>query len=130
MAKIAIVSGAQQAPVSRGDDPPYPPDKSCGCDAVALTLVAGSAHLDDGADFHGDPAAVDARPGLGDVDGLVDRVRLDHRVPAEHLLGLHERPVGHRARPDGLGRRDTLELVPAVQLPGRAPLLVPGADLR
>ena len=94
-----------------------------------LSLSAGLAHLDDRADLHGDPAAVDARPGLGDLDGLVDGVRLDHRVPAEHLLGLHERPVGHRARPDGLRRRGTLELVPAVQLAGRAPLLVPGADL-
>jgi len=26
MAKVAIVSGAKHANISRGDDPPYPPD--------------------------------------------------------------------------------------------------------
>src|SRR6185437_6984463 len=72
---------------------------------------------------------VDAGPGLGDLDGLVDRVRLDHRVPAENLLGLHERAVGDRAGPDRLGRRGALELVTAVEPASRAPLLVPGADL-
>ena len=50
-----------------------------------------------GPDLHGDPAPVDAGPGLGDLDGLVDRVGLDHRVPAENLLGLDERAVGDPA---------------------------------
>ncbi|MGD0701750.1 MAG: sigma-70 family RNA polymerase sigma factor [Trebonia sp.] len=90
-----------------------------------------SAHLDDRANLHRDPAAVHARPGPGDVDRLVDRVGLEHRVTAEHLLGLDIRPVGHHARPHGPGRRRPLQLGAAVgQLAGRAPLLVPGADLR
>src|ERR1700761_3472493 len=94
-----------------------------------LRVEPRSAHFDDRADLHGDPAAVDAGPGLGDLDGLVDRVGLDHRVAAERFLGLDERSVGDRTGPDGLRRRRPLELVPAVQLPGRAPLLVPGAGL-
>src|ERR1700733_7927864 len=88
-----------------------------------------SAHLEGRPDLDRDPAPVDARPGLGDVDGLVHRVGLDDRVPAEHLLGLDERPVGDRAGPDGFRRLRPLKLVPAVEPAGRAPLLVPGADL-
>ena len=87
------------------------------------------AHLHDRADLHRDPAPVDARPRLGDLDGLVHGVRLDGREPAEYLLGLDVRPVGDAGRSDGLGRGYPLEGVPAVQLPGRAPLLVPGIDL-
>ena len=89
-----------------------------------------SAHLEDRPNLDRDPAAVHAGPGLGDVDGLVDRVRLDGREPAEHLFGLDVRPVGQPARSHRLRRRRSLELVPAFQLAGRAPLLVPGADLR
>jgi RNA polymerase sigma-70 factor (ECF subfamily) len=89
-----------------------------------------SAHLEDRADLDRDPPAVDAWPGLRDVDGLVDRVGLDQRVAAEHLLGLDERPVGHPGGPHRLRRRGLLELVPGLQAPGRSPLLVPGADLR
>jgi RNA polymerase sigma factor (sigma-70 family) len=88
-----------------------------------------SAHLEDGPNLDRDPAAVHCGPGLRDVGGLVDRVRLDDREPAEHLLGLDVGPVGHPGRAHGLGRSRSLELVPAVQPAGRAPLLVPGADL-
>ena len=88
-----------------------------------------SAHLQDRPDLDRDPAAVHAGPGLGDVGGLVDRVRLDERVPAEHLLGLDVRPVGQPGRSHRLRRLRSLELVSAFELAGRAPLLVPGADL-
>jgi len=98
-----------------------------------LSLLAqaadGLTHLEDRAYLDRDPATVDARPGLGDLDGLFYRVGLDGREPAEHLLGLDERPVGDAGRPHGLGRLHTLELMPAVQLSRRAPLLVPGTDL-
>ena len=88
-----------------------------------------SAHLQDRPHLDRDPAAVYAGPGLRDVDRLLDRVRLDRREPAQDLLGLDVRPVGHPGRSHRLRRRRSLELVPALQPPGRAPLLVPGADL-
>ena len=88
-----------------------------------------SAHLQDRPNLDRDPAPVHAGPGLGDVDGIFNRVRLDRREPAEHLLGLDVGPVGHPGRSHGLRRRRPLELVPALQPAGRAPLLVPGADL-
>ena len=88
-----------------------------------------SAHLEHGPNLDRDPAAVHPRPALRDVDGLVDRVRLDGREPAEHLFGLDVRPVGHPARSHGLRRPRSLELVSALEPAGRAPLLVPGADL-
>ena len=89
-----------------------------------------SAHLEDRPNLDRDPAAVHAGPGLGDVDGLVNRVRLDGREPAEHLFGLDVRPVGQPGRSHRLRRPRSLELVSAFQPAGRAPLLVPGADLR
>ena len=95
-----------------------------------LSLLACLAHLDDRPDLNRDPAAVDAGPRLRDLDGLVDGVGVDHRVTAEHLLGLDERPVGDRAGAHRLRRPRALQLVPAVKPPGRSPLLVPGADLR
>jgi len=88
-----------------------------------------SAHLQDRSNLDRDPPAVHPRPGLRDVGGLVDRVRLDGREPAEHLFGLDVGPVGHPGRSHGLGRRRSLQLVSALQPAGRAPLLVPGADL-
>jgi RNA polymerase sigma factor (sigma-70 family) len=88
-----------------------------------------SAHLEDRPNLDRDPAAVHPGPALRDVGGLVDRVRLDGREPAEHLFGLHVGPVGHPGRPNGLRRPRSLELVSALQPAGRAPLLVPGADL-
>jgi RNA polymerase sigma factor (sigma-70 family) len=94
-----------------------------------LSDGARSAHLENRPNLDRDPAAVHARPGLRDVGGLVDRVRLDGREPAEHLFGLHVGPVGHPGRPHGLRRPRSLELVSALQPAGRAPLLVPGADL-
>jgi RNA polymerase sigma factor (sigma-70 family) len=97
-----------------------------------LTLLGQrerSAHLQDRPHLDHDPAALHARPGLGDVDRLVDRVRLDDGEPAEHLLGLDVGPVGHPGRAHRLGRRRALELLPGLQLAGRAPLLVPGHDL-
>ncbi len=95
-----------------------------------LTLLGERlSHFQDRPNLHRDPAAIHPRPGLGDVDGLVDRVGLNRRVPAEHLLGLDVGPVGHPGRPHGLGRLRSLELTPGLQLAGRAPLLVPGADL-
>ncbi len=88
-----------------------------------------SAHLEHGPKLDCDPAAVHAGPGLRDVGGLVNRARLDHREPAEHLLGLDVRTVGHPGRPNGLSHRRSLELLSGLQLAGGAPLLVPGADL-
>jgi RNA polymerase sigma-70 factor (ECF subfamily) len=88
-----------------------------------------SAHLQDRPNLDRDPAAVHAGPGLRDVGGLVNRVRLDGREPAEHLFGLDVRAVGHPGRSHGLGRPRSLQLVSAFQPAGRAPLLVPGADL-
>src|ERR1700691_3622961 len=84
------------------------------------------------ADLAGHPAAVHAGPGLGDLDGLVDGVGLQDRVPAERLLGLHERPVGDAAGPHGPGFRRRRELVPALGQLARAAaaLLIPRADLR
>jgi len=88
-----------------------------------------SPHFHDRAELDRDPAPVDSRPGLGDLDRLVHRLGVEHRVAAEHLLGLDERPVGDAGRPHGPGRLRPLELVAGAQLAGRAPLLVPGADL-
>jgi RNA polymerase sigma factor (sigma-70 family) len=88
-----------------------------------------SAHLQDRPNLDRDPASVHAGPGLRDVDGLLDRVRLNRREPAEHLLGLDVRPVGHPGRSHGLRRHRSLKLVSALQPAGGAPLLVPGADL-
>ncbi len=88
-----------------------------------------SPHFHDRAELDRDPAPVDSRPGLGDLDRLVHRLGVEHRVAAEHLLGLDERPVGDAGRPHGPGRLRPLELVADAQLAGRAPLLVPGADL-
>ena len=97
-----------------------------------LTLLGRrerSAHLQDRPNLDRDPAPVHARPGLRDVGRLVDRVRLDGREPAEHLFGLYVGAVGHPGRSHGLRRPRSLELVSALQPAGRAPLLVPGADL-
>jgi RNA polymerase sigma factor (sigma-70 family) len=88
-----------------------------------------SAHLQDRPHLDRDPAPVHAGPALRDVGGLLDRVRLDDREPAEHLLGLDVGPVGHPGRPHGLSRRGSLELMSALEPAGRAPLLVPGVDL-
>jgi RNA polymerase sigma factor (sigma-70 family) len=88
-------------------------------------------HVDDGPELYREPALVDARPGLGDLDGLVVRVGLQDRVPADHLFGLDERPVGHGRPADRLCRLGPLQLLAAVrQLAAGAPLLVPGEDLR
>jgi hypothetical protein len=89
-------------------------------------------HLHHGTDLDRHPAAVHARPGLGDLDGLVDGVGLQDGVPAESLLGLHERPVGDAAGPHGPGFRRRRELVPALGQLARAAaaLLIPRADLR
>ena len=93
-------------------------------------LPERSAHLEDRPDLDRDPAAVHAGPALGDIGGLVDRVRLDDREPAEHLLGLDVGPVGHPGRSHRPRRLRSLELVSGFQPAGRAPLLVPGPDLR
>jgi RNA polymerase sigma factor (sigma-70 family) len=88
-------------------------------------------HLDGGPDLDGDPALVHARPGLSDVYGFVDSVGFQHRIAAEYLFGLDERPVGDPARPDRPSRGRRLQLLAAVgHLPGSAPLLVPGEYLR
>jgi RNA polymerase sigma-70 factor (ECF subfamily) len=97
--------------------------------ARRLSFLPG-LHRNGGPDLDGDPAAVHAGPGLRDVDRLVDRVGLQHRVAAECFLRLDERPVGHAPGPDGLSRGRRLQLLAAVgHLAGRAPLLVPGEDL-
>jgi RNA polymerase sigma factor (sigma-70 family) len=98
--------------------------------ATGLTGRERSAHLEDRPDLDHDPAAVHAGPGLRNVGGLVDRVSLDDRIPAERLLGLDVGPVGHPGRSHGLSRVRALELVAGLQPAGGAPLLVPGADLR
>src|SRR6266581_6827936 len=89
------------------------------------------SHLHDGADLDGHPAPVHSGPGLGDLDGLLDGVGLQDRVPAERLLGLHERAVGDAAGAYRLGRGRRGQLMPALdELAGAAAaLLVPGADL-
>jgi RNA polymerase sigma factor (sigma-70 family) len=88
-------------------------------------------HLHHGPDLDGHPAPVHPRPGPGDLHGLLDGVGLQHGVPAERLLGLHERAVGHAAGPYRLGRGRRSELVPALDQLARsaAALLVPGPDL-
>jgi RNA polymerase sigma factor (sigma-70 family) len=123
--------------LARGDDPRSPP-AAFGDIVLVVASKAhrhlasrepDSAHFQDRAQLDRDPSPVHPRPAPGDLDRLVHRVGVDDRVTAEHLLGLDERPVGDAGRPDRLGRLRTLELVAAVQLAGRAPLLVPGADL-
>jgi RNA polymerase sigma factor (sigma-70 family) len=96
-----------------------------------LTRRLSFLHLHYGPDLDRHPALVHPGPGLGDLDGLLDGVGLEHRVPAERLLGLHERAVGHAAGADRLGRGRRRELVPALDQLARAAaaLLVPGADL-
>ena len=98
--------------------------------AVGLTCRRPS-HLDERPDLDRHPAAVHPGPGLGDLHGLLDGVGLEHRVAAERLLGLHERPVGDTAGADRLGRVRRRELASAVdQLAGpAAALLIPRADL-
>src|SRR6185437_8656636 len=88
-------------------------------------------HLDHGPDLDRHPALVHPGPGLGDLDGLLDGVGVEHRVPAERLLGLHERAVGDAAGAHRLGRGRRGELVAGLdELAGTAAaLLVPGADL-
>ena len=91
---------------------------------------AGSGHFYDRAEFDRDPAAVDARPGLRDLDGLVHGLDVENREAADDFLGLDVRPVGDPGPAHGLRRGRRLQLGPAVgQLPGRAHLLVPGAVL-
>jgi RNA polymerase sigma factor (sigma-70 family) len=98
--------------------------------ARGLSLLPGSAHLDDWAELDRDPAPLDARPGLRDLDRLVHGRDIQDREAAEDLFGLDERPVGDPGAPDGLGGRRGLQLRAAVgQLPGRPHLLVPGRDL-
>jgi RNA polymerase sigma factor (sigma-70 family) len=94
-------------------------------------LAAAALHLHHGPDLDGHPPLVHAGPGLGDLDGLLDGVGVEHRVPAERLLGLYERAVGDAAGPDRPGRAGRRELVAGFgQLAGTAAaLLVPGADL-
>jgi len=89
-------------------------------------------HFHHGTHLDRHPAAVHARPGLGDLDGLLDGVGLQDRETAERLLGLHERTVGDAAGPDRLGGGGRRQLVPALGQLARAAaaLLVPGADLR
>jgi RNA polymerase sigma factor (sigma-70 family) len=43
------------------------------------------------------PPAVHPGPGRRDLGGLLEGVGVEHRVPAERLLGLHERAVGDAA---------------------------------
>src|SRR5262249_29744130 len=119
------------APASeRSRWPSTRPSASCSPAASHCeTTRLASAHFDDRAELDRYPAPVDARPGLRDLHGLVDGIGVDQRIPAESLFGLDERPVGDAGRADGLRRRRRLQLVPAFQLPGRAPLLVPGAHL-
>jgi RNA polymerase sigma factor (sigma-70 family) len=95
------------------------------------SCASPGSHLHDGPDFDRHPAAVHAGPGLGDLHGLLDGVGLEHRVPAERLLGLHERAVGHAAGAYRLGRGRRGELVSALDQLARpaAALLVPGPDL-
>ena len=97
----------------------------------SVTRSAGRSHLHDGPDLDRDPAPVHPGPGLGDLDGLLDGVGLQDRVPAERLLGLHERAVGDAAGPHRLGRGRRGQLVAALdELAGpAAALLVPGPDL-
>ena len=84
-----------------------------------------------GPDLDRHPALVHPGPGLGDLDGLLDGVGLEHRVPAERLLGLHERAVGDAAGAGGLRGGRRRELVTGLDELARtaAALLVPGADL-
>jgi RNA polymerase sigma factor (sigma-70 family) len=90
----------------------------------------GSAHLDNRAELDRDPAPVDTRPGLRDLDRLVHGGHVQDRKSAEDFFGLDERAVGDPGAPDGLGGRRGLQLRAAVgQLPGRPHLLVPGRDL-
>jgi RNA polymerase sigma-70 factor (ECF subfamily) len=97
--------------------------------ARGLSLLP-SAHLDDRAELDRDPAPVDARPGLRDLDRLVHGRHVQDRKSAEDLFGLDEGAVGDPGAPDGLGGRRGLQLRAAVgQLPGCTHLLVPGRDL-
>ena len=92
---------------------------------------AATLHLDDGPDLDRHPALVHPGPGLRDLDGLLDGVGVEYRVPAERLLGLHERAVGDAAGPHRLGRGRRRQLVSGLDELARAAaaLLVPGADL-
>jgi RNA polymerase sigma factor (sigma-70 family) len=88
-------------------------------------------HLHDGPDLDGHPAAIHPGPGPGDLDGFLDGVGVQHREPAERLLGLHERAVGYAAGAHRLGRGGRGELVSGLGQLARAAaaLLVPGPDL-
>jgi RNA polymerase sigma-70 factor (ECF subfamily) len=88
-------------------------------------------HRHRGPDLDRDPAPVHPGPGLRDLHRLLEGVGVEDRIPAERLLGLHERPVGDPAGPHGPGRGRRLELVPGLGQLARAAaaLLVPGPDL-
>ena len=119
--------------------PATQPNASCSpaacpsdCPAVTpLKQLPGASHLDDGPDLDRHPAAVHPGPGLSDLDGLLDGVGIQDRVPAERLLGLHERAVGDAAGAYRLGRGRRGQLVAGLDELARsaAALLVPGADL-
>jgi RNA polymerase sigma factor (sigma-70 family) len=98
--------------------------------AERMLLARELPHLHQGAELDRDPAAVDARPGLRDLDRLVHGLDIEHREAPDDLLGLDVRTVGDPRPADGLGRARRLKLRAAVgELAGRAHLLVPGPDL-
>src|SRR5919201_5894665 len=85
----------------------------------AVTLALDErAHLDGAA----------CRPGLGQLDSLVQSGDVDDRVASDRLLGLHERAVTDQrlavVDPHRGGGRGGLELV-AFEDPARAGLLLP-----
>ena len=128
----ASAATTRPAPRASGHSrwPATRPSASCS-PAACRSKLSPALHLHDGADLDRHPAPVHSGPGLGDLDGLLDGVGLQHRVSAERLLGLHERPVGDAAGAYRPGRGRRCELVPALdQLAGAAAgLLVPGPDL-
>ena len=125
-------SGRSRWPATRPSASCSPAACRSDCPAVTPSNNFRTSHLHRGPDLDRDPAPVHPGPGLGDVDGLLDGVGLEHREPAERLLGLHERPVGDAARAHRPGRGRRSELVAALDQLARAAaaLLVPGPDLR